>query len=117
MSNRTRLLAFLRHPLLLLSTLLVLSGTAFAQSGDPERSGRVEQLRVYGSSLDGNLEGNDPERLFETFYTTKPQGLGVGLSISRSIIESHGGRLWAVENRNGGLSFYFTLPGQTVDES
>ncbi|MDH3411352.1 MAG: PAS domain S-box protein [Gammaproteobacteria bacterium] len=62
------------------------------------------------------LEGNDPERLFETFYTTKPDGLGVGLSISRSIIESHGGRLWARENRSGGLSFYFTLPGPRADE-
>ncbi len=62
------------------------------------------------------LEGNDPERLFETFYTTKPSGLGVGLSISRSIIESHGGRLWARENRSGGLSVHFTISGRRRDE-
>ena len=51
------------------------------------------------------------ERMFETFYTTKPQGLGVGLSISRSIIESHGGHLRAEQNADGGLDVSFTLPG------
>ncbi len=62
------------------------------------------------------LGGKDPDRLFETFYTTKPSGLGVGLSISRSIIESHGGRLWAKENRGGGLSVHFVLPAKERDE-
>ncbi len=62
------------------------------------------------------LGGKDPDRLFETFYTTKPSGLGVGLSISRSIIESHGGRLWAKENRGGGLSVHFILPARGRDE-
>lgn len=62
------------------------------------------------------LGGESPERLFETFYTTKPSGLGVGLSISRSIIESHGGRLWARENRGRGVSVHFTLPGRRDHE-
>jgi signal transduction histidine kinase len=57
--------------------------------------------------------GLDPqglERLFEAFYTTKPQGLGMGLAISRSIIQAHGGRLWAGTNAPQGAAFAFALP-------
>ncbi len=50
------------------------------------------------------------DRLFEAFYTTKPNGLGLGLSICRSIIEAHGGRLWASANAPHGAVFQFTLP-------
>jgi signal transduction histidine kinase len=53
------------------------------------------------------------ERLFEAFYTTKPNGLGLGLSICRSIIEAHGGRLWASANAPRGAIFHFTLPVQS----
>jgi C4-dicarboxylate-specific signal transduction histidine kinase len=57
--------------------------------------------------------GLDPKhlsRMFEAFYTTKVQGIGMGLKISRSIIEAHGGRLWAVANEGPGSTFCFTLP-------
>lgn len=52
----------------------------------------------------------DPERLFEPFYSTKNEGLGMGLNICRTIIESHHGRLWAEDNPLGGTIFRFTLP-------
>jgi predicted ATPase/signal transduction histidine kinase len=55
------------------------------------------------------LDPTNRERIFDAFHSTKPDGLGMGLSISRSIIESHGGRLWAVSNDGPGATFQFTL--------
>lgn len=52
----------------------------------------------------------DRDRIFEAFYTTKPQGMGMGLAISRRIVEAHGGRLWASANAAGGAVFQFTIP-------
>jgi signal transduction histidine kinase len=57
------------------------------------------------------------ERVFEAFYTTKPSGLGVGLSICRSIIEAHGGRLWASANVPRGATFQFTVPAHPDSSS
>jgi PAS domain S-box-containing protein len=56
------------------------------------------------------LDPNGLDRLFNAFYTTKPQGMGMGLAISRSIIEAHGGRLWATANVPRGAAFQFALP-------
>jgi PAS domain S-box-containing protein len=56
------------------------------------------------------LASASPDLLFEAFYTTKPGGLGLGLSICRSIIEAHGGRLWASANISSGAIFHFTVP-------
>ena len=58
------------------------------------------------------LSPEDAERVFEPFYTTKAEGLGMGLAIYRSIIEAHGGRLWASANEPRGAVFQFTLPAE-----
>jgi PAS domain S-box-containing protein len=75
------------------------------------RTRRSEGGEVLVAVQDSGI-GFDPmsaERIFDAFHTTKPGGLGMGLSISRSIVESHGGRLWAVLNDGPGATFQFTL--------
>jgi PAS domain S-box-containing protein len=67
-------------------------------------------VRVSVRDSGGGFEGTPPEGLFQPFETSKEQGLGMGLSISRSIVESHGGKIWGVENPEGGATFHFTLP-------
>jgi len=72
-----------------------------------QTNGTIEVVvRDYGHGI----SSKNKSHLFETFFTTKSQGLGLGLSISRSIIESHGGRLWAVTDHDTGAAFHFTLP-------
>jgi PAS domain S-box-containing protein len=79
------------------------------------RSRRHEAAQVLIEVEDAG-SGIDPkylDRLFSAFFTTKPDGMGMGLSISRSIIEAHGGRIWATRNAGAGATFHFTLPAQT----
>jgi len=69
-----------------------------------------DQILVTVSDSGVGLPVEDPEQIFEAFFTTKSEGTGMGLSISRRIIESYGGRLWATSNDEKGATFHFTLP-------
>jgi PAS domain S-box-containing protein len=70
----------------------------------------VQGVRVAVRDSGPGLDPDGLDHLFTAFYTTKPQGMGMGLAISRSIIEAHGGRLWASANPQRGATFQFTLP-------
>src|ERR1700722_9673997 len=72
--------------------------------------GENGQLLISVSDTGMGLPKEETEQIFDAFFTTKPQGSGMGLSISRSIVESHGGRLWATANNGRGATFHFTLP-------
>jgi signal transduction histidine kinase len=74
-----------------------------------------EEVMVAVRDSGTGLKPPDAERIFEPFFTTKEGGLGLGLSISRTIIEAHGGRLWATANESQGTTLHFTLP--TYSES
>ncbi len=70
------------------------------------------QIRVSVKDLGVGVNADVMPRLFEPFFTTRAKGMGMGLPISRSIIEAHGGRLWAESDSSGGAIFQFTLPSQ-----
>jgi C4-dicarboxylate-specific signal transduction histidine kinase len=72
--------------------------------------GEDDQVLVSVSDTGGRLPSQQSDKIFNAFFTTKPHGTGMGLRISRSIVESHGGRLWAADNSPRGARFYFTLP-------
>jgi hypothetical protein len=78
--------------------------------GRPQSHNSRPGVQISVSDCGIGFEPGQAERLFETFYTTKPQGMGLGLAICRSIIEAHGGRLWAEPNRGPGATFTFCLP-------
>jgi two-component system sensor kinase FixL len=67
-------------------------------------------VRVAVKDMGKGFDAADAEKLFQQFYTSKSDGLGMGLAISRSICEAHGGRIWAVPNHHQGATFYLSLP-------
>jgi PAS domain S-box-containing protein len=69
-----------------------------------------DQVQVTVADSGPGLDPNAANKIFDAFYTTKPGGMGMGLSISRSILQNHGGRLWATPNGGPGASFHFSLP-------
>jgi signal transduction histidine kinase len=78
--------------------------------------GQGGQLLVSVSDTGMGLPSDQADEIFSAFFSTKAQGTGMGLSISRSIIESHGGRLWATSNSGPGATFNFTLPSAESQE-
>jgi PAS domain S-box-containing protein len=96
--------------------LMINALEAMAERAPDQRMLRVTAARVDGKalvSIRDNGVGIDKDvldRVFDGFYTTKPQGLGVGLEVCRSIVESHGGSIWAEANPDRGVTFRFALP-------
>jgi PAS domain S-box-containing protein len=104
------------HLLQVLLNLLLNAFEAMERTPAVERRVRIHaeqkadgMIRVSVRDRGTGLRDDELDRIFEPFHTSKPEGLGLGLSISRSIIEAHGGRLWAESNPDGGATFHFTL--------
>lgn len=100
-----------------IQNLVVNAAEAMRQAPVRERNLTIRTRRRAGGHVELSVQdagpgfaGEAPERLFDAFYTTKPSGMGIGLSIARQIIDRHGGRLWAEGVAEGGAVFTFTLP-------
>jgi C4-dicarboxylate-specific signal transduction histidine kinase len=76
-----------------------------------------EQLLVSVSDSGVGLPSQQADQIFHAFFTTKPHGIGMGLAICRSIVESHSGRLWAADNSPRGASFHLILPTNSMNAS
>jgi len=83
------------------------SGGELTVKSQPCKDGR---LMISISDTGVGLPAEKADHIFDAFFTTKPQGSGMGLAITRSIVESHGGHLWATANATQGATFHFSLP-------
>jgi NO-binding membrane sensor protein with MHYT domain len=97
---------------LIINAVQAMSGVTEGSRGLLIRTGKDASGRVLVAVQDSGpgLKPESFERLFNSFYTTKPGGMGMGLSICRSIVEAHGGRIWATPNAGSGITVQFTLP-------
>jgi PAS domain S-box-containing protein len=97
---------------------LILNGIEAMTDGAGEliirsQSTEDEFLLISVSDTGVGLPSENLDKIFNAFYTTKPEGTGMGLAISRSIVEAHGGRLWTTANAERGATFHFTLPAES----
>jgi C4-dicarboxylate-specific signal transduction histidine kinase len=106
-----------RVPLQQVLLNLLLNALDALNDNPPERRHIAVSLRSAGAAVEVAVNDTGPgipadrlRQVFEPFYTSKPNGLGMGLAISRSIVEAHGGRLRAENNANGGVTLTVTLP-------
>jgi C4-dicarboxylate-specific signal transduction histidine kinase len=81
------------------------------------KPGQSEEIIIAVEDSGPGVDPKDLDRIFDAFFTTKSQGMGMGLSICRSIVESHGGRLWASARQPQGSIFYLTLPSLATDNA
>ena len=95
---------------------LIRNGIEAMEGREPDRRRMViaaradgEQVEVTVTDFGTGIGDEARDRIFQAFYTSKPEGLGVGLNICRSIVEFHGGRIWVDDNPVGGAVFHFTL--------
>jgi signal transduction histidine kinase len=104
---------------------LVMNGIeAMSSVGDRARELAITTRNIDAGQVQATVEdsgtGLDPnaiDKIFDPFYTTKTGGMGMGLSICRSIVQAHGGRIWATANRGLGTSLHFALPKYHEEES
>ena len=82
----------------------------FIRSGQERTDAVIVEVRDHGVGVE------DPKRVFEAFFTTKENGMGMGLAISRSIIEAHNGRLWLASNKGPGTTVCFAIPLQSSSD-
>jgi signal transduction histidine kinase len=119
--NNLPMVAFDRVQIQQVLINLIRNGMDAMDATEGERTLRMRVHRIEGvvrTELSDRGPGVQfPDKIFEPFFTTKEHGMGMGLAICRSIVESHGGRLWVEKNEPHGATFIFTLPVETKTES
>jgi len=100
-----------------LINLILNAGDAMSQAAGNARTLTIHSSRIAADAVEisvadtgGGIRPGHEEKIFEPYHTTKPQGLGLGLSLSRSIVFAHGGSMWAENRTSGGATFHFTIP-------